>query len=465
MDIPLYDGSPSTVRDAVTGYARMFVEKSATKEVISETLRVTKSLLPQPNQLPRSFRQVEQLISKETIKLTKLHVCINDCIVFTGCHATADSCPTCSESRYKPLDVLGRLTARRYVSYCSVEQSLQNIFKCSNLAQIIQEHGGGRIDLSKTLCTDLLETKIWNKWTRDHHADCKVVVGFNTDGVNPFHSQGIQYSCWPLVLTIMNLPKTMRNKGNALILVTVVPSKDSRLGQGTEPNLNIYIRLLTDELLKLTDCQLYSAYAKAPIHVKLELLMYFMDFQGYAKFFHMSGAQAYLNCYICKMKATRMFNKMVQLGHENYDLSCTRNFPEEVSHRKQYDLLSSRAACDHAKLLGVKGTYPMLDLPYHDRVQQCLVDGMHTIKDVVCNIVDAILSKKNFSIRRLELSRDLLAVADERCRAIFLPSWMDLVLQPSMITHPRNMKSHDWKQVITQILYDLLIKFSEMLIY
>lgn len=410
-------------------------------------LKLTKELLPQPNNLPATYKKVETLISKEVIKLKKLHVCINDCLLFIGPHATAEICSICSEKRYKTLDIAGRQSARRYVSYCPVEQSLENMFKCSNIAKIVQEHGGGKLRISETLCTDLLETNIWNSWVTDHNADCKVVVAFNTDGVNPFHSQGIQYSCWPLLLTIMNLPKKVRNKSNALVLVTVVPSKDSRLGKGTEPNLKIYTRLLTDELLKLVDFQLYSAYSKSPISVKLELLMYMMDFQGYCKFFSMSGAQAYLNCFICNMKSTKAYNKMVLVDHDNYDLSRTRNFIEECAHRRHYDTLSGKAADNHAQQLGVKGTYPMLDLPYHNRVLHSLADGMHTIKDVVTNIMDVILKKKNFSIRDLELSKDLLAVADERCRTLTIPSWLDLVVQPNMISHPRNMKSHDWKQV------------------
>ena len=163
----------------------------------------------------------------------------------------------------------------------------------------------------------------------------------------------------------------------------------------------------------------------------------------------MSGAQAYLNCYLCKMKATRRYNKMVMLGHENYCSDLVRDFEDECLHRQQYDKLSGQAAINHAKTLGVKGSYPMLTLPYHNRVQQCCVDGMHTIKDVICNVMDAILGKKNFTIHTLELSKDQLMIADTRCTSLSLPSWMDISAQPNMISHPRNMKSHDWKQVGT----------------
>lgn len=50
----------------------------------------------------------------------------------------------------------------------------------------------------------------------------------------------------------------------------------------------------------------------------------------------------------------------------------------------------------HAKKTGSKGTYPVMRLPYHDRLKSSCVDAMHTIQDVVGNVMDVILQKKNF---------------------------------------------------------------------
>lgn len=102
---------------------------------------------------------------------------------------------------------------------------------------------------------------------------------------------------------------------------------------------------------------------------------------------------------------------------------------------------------DHAKLLGVKGSYPAMRLPNHNRIQQTFVDGMHTVKDVVCNIMDAVLQRKNFRLLNLELSGEALRTADARFLKLEIPKWIDLSKQSHMISNPRSLKTHNWKQV------------------
>lgn len=55
----------------------------------------------------------------------------------------------------------------------------------------------------------------------------------------------------------------------------------------------------------------------------------------------------------------------------------------QVEHRQAYEAISNTdkaAKSKHAKILGVKGIYPELRIPYHNRPDMCIVDGMHTIK-------------------------------------------------------------------------------------
>lgn len=86
-------------------------------------------------------------------------------------------------------------------------------------------------------------------------------------------------------------------------------------------------------------------------------------------------------------------------------------------------------------------------LPYHNRVAQTFTDGMHTIKDVVCNIMDVVLGKKPFVVRQLQLTKSSMATADERCQTLIIPDWAEITLQANFISNPKNRKSHDWKQV------------------
>lgn len=326
LDFPLYQGSSITVRSAIEGYIKIFVDKSCTKETLSEMLNHSKDILPQPNNLPASYKRLRSLISNELIPVILYNVCINDCLIFRKEHGQDNHCKICGEPRYKK-DYLGRKVCRRYYSYCSIKSALELLFSCCNIAQILQEHTSSALGV----LTDIKDTAKWQHWMQGEGMDSsKIIMGLNTDGMNPFHSQGSNYSCWPIILTILNLPKKIRNKADALILVGVVPSKNPRLGNGLEPNLDIYVDILVDELLQLAHTDMFSAYSKAPISVKVKLLMFIMDFQGYAKFFSMSGVQSYMNCNVCMMKATRKFNKMVLLGHDRYSEVQQRNYETEV---------------------------------------------------------------------------------------------------------------------------------------
>lgn len=62
--------------------------------------------------------------------------------------------------------------------------------------------------------------------------------------------------------------------------------------------------------------------------------------------------------------------------------------------------------------------------------------------------MDGVLHKKNFRVKPLELSKESLTIADQRYSALYIPKWIDLQPQITMISYPRSLKTHDWKQVV-----------------
>lgn len=328
LDAPVYEGSKETVRQAVARYVRTFVDKSLSKAALTQILRDTHELLPAPCQLPKSYEAVFRLISHEFVSYQKYHVCANECLIFTKGQSAAMSCYVCGSERYKLPDALGRRYPKKAFTYISIESSLKNMFGHANIAQVIQEAGGCS---SLTMVTDLHETELWNSsWMTAADDHINIVLGLNADGVNPYHGSGIQYSMWPILVSVLNLPKRVRTKADAIILVGLIPSRDVRLNQGVEPDIHLYLELVVDELICLSSIQLYSAYKAAPIKVKVKLLLYMLDFQGYAKFFRMSGSAAYFSCNICNIKATRDDGKMSLIGHGEHQHFSQRDYKSEV---------------------------------------------------------------------------------------------------------------------------------------
>ena len=134
--------------------------------------------------------------------------------------------------------MLGRRYPRRVYSYLSIRQSLENLFGCTNIVHIMQSKGGAVLDVPRVL-DDIIDSPKWlDCMSGEEDATCtNIVLGINTDGVNPYISQNIQYSMWPIMISIMNLPKHHRTKDYALILTGVMPSCcPRRQGGGLKPN-------------------------------------------------------------------------------------------------------------------------------------------------------------------------------------------------------------------------------------
>ena len=55
-----------------------------------------------------------------------------------------------------------------------------------------------------------------------------VRLGLCTDGFNPFGSFAAPYSCWPVILTVYNLPPGMCMRPEFMFLSTVIPDPSTR---------------------------------------------------------------------------------------------------------------------------------------------------------------------------------------------------------------------------------------------
>ena len=137
----------------------------------------THAILPQPNNLPTSYSALCTVLKSEMIQVQQAHMCPKNCVIYVGEHSQDEACPKCNCPRYKPLDSLGRRAAAKYFSYCSLKDSLDLLFKCSNIAQIIQEAGG----CSRLLLSDIQDTDTFNDIAKEEGV--LVMLGLNTDGV------------------------------------------------------------------------------------------------------------------------------------------------------------------------------------------------------------------------------------------------------------------------------------------
>lgn len=100
---PLFSGANTTLLEAVTQHLHVFsTNHGMSKSALTDVLKTEKRTLPQPNNLPASYKEAKDLIKHLLIPLYKYDVCVNDCVVYRDNteFAGLQSCPKCKEPRY-----------------------------------------------------------------------------------------------------------------------------------------------------------------------------------------------------------------------------------------------------------------------------------------------------------------------------------------------------------------------------
>lgn len=225
---------------------------------------------------------------------------------------------------------------------------------------------------------------------------------------------------WPLILTWINLPRTIRQVMGPMLLMHP---------KGCElKTLEPYLEILIEELLDLTEFPLQNAYIGAPTTVKVALLQFLCDIPAYSKLLHLSGHSALRSCPYCNevghychslKKAIHISNRhFLPFGdkmregtgfalqdRETKNLTTISN-EQEKQMRLKYDRLPNKTQKQkHQKETGMKGTYALMKLPYHNRLQQMQPDGMHTIADFISHVMDMLIGKHDrVNVRSCEKS-------------------------------------------------------------
>ena len=454
--LPLYEGSSNSVLHTLVKYFHWFSEHPGiSKEAFSSMLAMQSTLLPPENNLPTSYEAARRPIEPHLTQPIVYDVCKNDCIIFRGKNAELAVCPKCGCSRYVSEQ---SHTAVRSFTYLPLKPRLARMFGNSNMAQVLQSHAivhDHNIDDSHVV--DIQQSKVWKD---TYHKDGifegdprGISLALCTDGVNPFAHNRVSYSMWPIMLTLLNLPRHLRNRFASIMLVGIIPSNGSHEPQ----SLNPYLDVLVDELLELCSCTLYDAYQQAPFNCKVALLLHILDYPGMCKVMSVVGSGGDHCCMFCNIEGVRdqNLNKTVYLQNRRflpkessmrkdkrrYDHSqvhiysyvrtyiinfsfpggreelntppSKKKYEELVSYHKAYDNAQNRyyfinmyiyqmlyihmqnrtQANLIAKHTGCKGIYPFMRLPHHNRIEQTVPDAMHTVKDCVEKVFHLITGK------------------------------------------------------------------------
>ena len=132
-----------------------------------------------------------------------------------------------------------------------------------------------------------------------------MLLQLSTDGVNPFSSNKVSYSMWPIMLSVLNLPRNIRNLFQNIMLARIVPAQ----ADGHEPkHIDPYLEVVVDEILDLSGATFFDAYKSASFTFKVALLSYVLDYPGLGKVFTAAGPNALQGCMWCEIRGRLLKN-------------------------------------------------------------------------------------------------------------------------------------------------------------
>ena len=225
---PLYENSDATVLQALASYFMWFTEHPSTsKSALSDLLRLKKRLLPQPNNLPGSYDEAYNFVKPFLLSTVTFHACPNDCIIFRKTsrynYSKLHKCPVCGPHRY-----WANKSARRRFLYFPLGPCWTRMYGNASISEVIQGHSRdvhSREDLS--IMRDIHDSPSWKDAFSEEgfcNGDLRgMLLQLSTDGVNPFSSNKVNYSMWPIMLTVLNLPRNVHNLFKNILLAGIVP--------------------------------------------------------------------------------------------------------------------------------------------------------------------------------------------------------------------------------------------------
>ena len=298
---PLYEGATVTLQHTLAKYFEWFTSHPGTsKSALSDMLKLQHEILPIRNLLPNTYQSAHRMIDSFLVKPIVFHACPNDCILYRKQYANDKVCPKCATCRYKRSNI----PFRKFI-YLPLGPRLIRRFKNKRSAEELQSHLVGSVAKEKMF--DIHDSPVWAEVYSDDgifQGDNRgISLGFCTDGVNPFNHTKVTYSMWPIMMTILNLPREKRNLFENILLLGIIPANGTKEPQ----DLNPYLEVVVDELLELSGTQQYDAYQESTFTLRVEILLHTLDYPIIGKVMKLSGSGAYNGCIWCSIQGIAMY--------------------------------------------------------------------------------------------------------------------------------------------------------------
>ncbi|GLT27777.1 hypothetical protein SLA2020_027500 [Shorea laevis] len=228
-DTPLFDGCDDSV--TVLKWRSLMAFKKVDRE-----------------KLPTDYYSAKKMLRRLGLEYKKYDVCVNNCILY---YAEYESqcylqCPVCEEPRFKQRDVhSAKPIPRKYLWYLPIIHRFQRLYMSRKTAEHMTWHLNCYNENEKMF--HLTCREVWKHFDSTHlefaSEPRNVSLGLCTDGFTPFGHSASPYSCWPVFVSVYNLPPTMCMKQEYVFLSLII-----RGPQSPGKNIDVMLRPLIDDL-------------------------------------------------------------------------------------------------------------------------------------------------------------------------------------------------------------------------
>ena len=300
--LPLFENSDFTVLQALAGYFQWFTEHPSTsKSALSSLLQLKKLLLPQPNNLPGTYHEAYNFLKPFLLPFETYHACPNDCVLFRKTtrydYSKLAMCPVCGSNRYYSCK-----KAKRKFVYYPLGPRWRRMYGNATISEVLQSHDHKEM-AHKNVMRDIHDSPAWKQaFSESGFSDGDprgMLLQLSTDGVNPFSCNKVCYSMWPIMLSMLNLPRSVRNLFGNVMLAGIIPAQ----ANDQEPkHLDPYLEVVVDEILDLSGATFFDEFRRTSFAFKVSLLNYVLDYPGLGKVFTAAGAAALQGCMWCEIR-------------------------------------------------------------------------------------------------------------------------------------------------------------------
>ncbi|XP_045824924.1 uncharacterized protein LOC123917287 [Trifolium pratense] len=432
----LFDGSEDS-HSKLTMCVRLLGIKSqflVPELAMDEMIKMMLDATPIPGDLPQSYYEVKQFLSKLGLGVKRIDCCVNGCMLFYNnefgvSDGDLAECKYCKEPRYRETknsqSSSKKPIPRKAMFYLPIISRLQRLYASLQTAGKMTWHSENyeKRKSSGELRhpSDGLAWKHFDQVNPDFALEPRNVrLGLCSYGFTQVSTP--PYSCWPVIVTPYNLPPEMCMSKPYMFLAAVIPGPSS-----PTVGIDIYLQPLIDDLKRLWEGVVtYDISRNQNFTMRAALMWTINDFPAY-EMLSGWGTHGKLACPVC-MEDTKAFT-LENSGKATWFDSHRRFLPfdhpfrrnknafvkGEIETREPPQNLTSEQVWDKVKgmpkveIVGGVASKPrgygvthnwtkksiFWDLPYwKDNLLRHNLDVMHVEKNVFENIFNTVMNVK-----------------------------------------------------------------------